>query len=103
MWPGARTKSKQKETGECSEKLSRSCWREALERKGDHKTLAEHGGGIKEKKKMGSVRLGNTTTTVVSSRWFVPLNCGALLHQLSLIIVVNIVPSVVNHQYVSSS
>ena len=52
---------------------------------------------------MGSVRLGNTTTTVVSARWFVPLNSWALLHQLSLIIVVNIVPSVVNHQYVSSS
>ena len=52
---------------------------------------------------MGSVKLGNTTTTVVSSRWLVPLNCGALLHQLSLIIVVNIVPSVVNHQYVSNS
>ena len=58
---------------------------------------------MKEKEKMGSGRLGNTTATVVSSRRFVPLNCGALLQQLSLTIVVSITPSVVNHKYVSSS
>ena len=84
-------------------KSSRTLWLDALEEKTDHRTLAKHGSVMKEKEKMRSGRLGNTTATVVSSRRFVPLNCGALLQQLSLTIVVSITPSVVNHKYFSSS